>query len=165
MVVVDVPSPCCESIISFPHEERLPRKMCKIRVILELDIELCIGHKGLQEAIIVGETGRSTGTSLKAETYITRSPSRYPITNSHSKRCTSLIGQTRERPRKRHKGMEKRDLLVDLIWRRSITPLESSFCDLQSSSSYTTRSMSATARTISWPIPTPLQKHKQDKHV
>ena len=124
-------------------------------------------QRGLQEAIIAGETGRSTGTSLKAETYITRSPSRYPITNSHSKRCTStsLIGRTRGRPRKRHKGMEKRHLLVGLIQRRWITPLESSFCDLRSSSLHTTGSVSATVRTVSWPIATILQKHKQEKHV
>ena len=92
-------------------------------------------QRGLQAAIIAGKTGRSTRTSLKADTYITRSPSQYPITYSHSKRCTftSLIGRTRRRPLKRHKGMEKRELLVGLIRRRWITPLESSFWDLRSS--------------------------------
>ena len=103
--------------------------------------------------------------SLKTETYITRSPSRHPITNSHSKRCTStsLIERTRGRARKQHKGMEKWDLLVGLIWRRWITPLESSFCDLRSSSSLTTGSVLKMAKTVSWPIATALQKHKQEK--
>jgi hypothetical protein len=44
VVVVDVPPPCCESMISFPHEEHLPIEMCKIRILLQLHIEL---HGGL----------------------------------------------------------------------------------------------------------------------
>ena len=43
VVVVDVPPPCYESMIAFLNEEHLPNKMCKIRVILELDIKLCTG--------------------------------------------------------------------------------------------------------------------------
>lgn len=110
-------------------------------------------HRGLQEDTISGETGMSTEMSLNEDTYSTRSPSRYPITNSHSRRCTStsLIGRTRGRHRKRHKGMEKRDFTMGLIRRRWITPLESSFCVLRSSSSLTTGSVSATAMTVSWP--------------
>ena len=167
VVVVDVPPPCCKSMISFPHEEYLPTEMCKIRILIQLNIELhgvllseraLWGHNGR-------ETERSMGMSLKTETYITRYPSRYLITNSHSKRCTStsLIGRTRGRAHKRHKGMEKWDLLVGLIWRRWITPLESSFCDLRSSSSHTTSSVSEMAKTVFWPIATALQKHKQEK--
>ena len=40
VVVVDVPPPCCELMISFPHEEHLPTEMCKIQILLQLDIEL-----------------------------------------------------------------------------------------------------------------------------
>ena len=66
-------------------------------------------QRGLHEAIMAGETGRSMGISLKFEMYITQSPSWCPIINSHSKRCTStlLIGRTRRRTRKHYKGMEK----------------------------------------------------------
>ena len=119
-------------------------------------------QRGLHEAIIVGETRRSTGMSLKTKMYITGSPFRYPITNSHSKRCTStsLIGQTKRRVRKRHKGMEKQDLLVGLIRRRWITPFESSFCDLWSCNSHTTWSVSEMAKTVAWPA---LQKHNKEK--
>ncbi len=94
-------------------------------------------QRELHEAIMADETGRSMGMSLKIKTYITQSPSQYSITNSHSKRSTStsLIGRSRGRTRKRHKRMEKRDLLVGLIQRRWITLFESSFCDLRSSSS------------------------------
>ena len=122
-------------------------------------------HKGLHEAIMAGETERWTGMSLKTETYIIQSPSWYPITNSHSNRSTStsLIGWTIGRASKRHKGMEKQDLLVGLIWRRWITPLESSFFHLQSSSTHTTRSVLEMAKTVSWPSATALQKHKQKK--
>ena len=111
-------------------------------------------QKGLHEAIMAEETWTSTGMSLKTETYITQSPSRYPITNSHSKHCTStsLIGRTRGRACKWHKRIEKWDLIVGLIRRRWITLFESSFCDLRSSSSHTTGSVLATATTLSWPI-------------
>ena len=113
-------------------------------------------HRGLHDATMAGKTGRSTGMSLNTETYITRSPSWYPITNSHSKRCTStsLIGWTRGRARKRHKGMENRNLLVGLIRRRWITLFKSSFCDLRTWSSQTTRSVSEMAKTLFWPIAT-----------
>ena len=167
VVVVDVPSPCCESMIAFPDEEHLPNKICKIQAILELDIELCTGFlpKRVLGSHNRGGTGRSTGTSLKVDTYIIRTPSRYPITNSYSKRCisTSLIGWTRMRPLKRHKGIEKWHLLVGLLRRRWITPLEFFFCDLQSSSSHTTWSVLYMAKTVTWQITTAVQKYKQEK--
>ena len=156
VVVVDVPLPCCKSMIAFPNKGHIPNEMCKIWSSLSLTLNFALAscQRRLYAAIIAGQTGRSTGTSLKVDTYITQSPSRYPITNSRSKRCTltSLIGQTRGRPLKRHKGMEKRDLLVGLIRRRWITPLESSFCDLRSSSSHGIGSVLEMAKMISWPI-------------
>ena len=92
-------------------------------------------QRGLHEAIISGETRRTTGMSLNAETLRTRSLFRYPMTNSHSNRCTStsFIRRTRGRALKRHKRMDKRNLPVGLIRRRLITPLESSFCNFWSS--------------------------------
>ena len=56
VVVVDVPPPCCESMISFPHEEHLPTEMCKIRILLQLDIELRGGL--LPERAPRGHNGR-----------------------------------------------------------------------------------------------------------
>src|SRR5579875_1931759 len=67
---------------------------------------------GDQEALISSMIGRSSSRLLYGETYIARSPSRYPITNSFSRRATStsLMGLTRGRHRNRHKGMQNRDL-------------------------------------------------------
>ena len=56
VVVVDVPPPCCETMISFPHEKHLPTEMCKIRILLHLDIELCRGF--LPERAPWGYNGR-----------------------------------------------------------------------------------------------------------
>jgi hypothetical protein len=43
VVVVDVPPPCCESLISFPHVEHLLTVICKIGILLQLDVEFCGG--------------------------------------------------------------------------------------------------------------------------
>ena len=94
---------------------------------LKLNFALASCQRGLQATIIAWKTGRSTGTLFKADTYITNSSSWYSITNSHFKRCifTSLIGRIRRRPLKRHKGMEKQNLLMGLIWIQSLIPYTS----------------------------------------
>jgi hypothetical protein len=56
VVVVDVPPPCCESMISNPHKEHLPTEMCKIRILLQLDIEFDEGF--LPERAPRGHNGR-----------------------------------------------------------------------------------------------------------
>ena len=56
VVVVDVPPPCCESMISSPHEEHLPTEMCKIRILLQFDIKLRGGF--LPERAPWGHNGR-----------------------------------------------------------------------------------------------------------
>src|ERR1700737_1193691 len=121
VVVIDVPPLCGETMIAFPDGEHLPSEMCKIRILHELGVKFCGGllPERAPRAIMEGGMGRSTGTSLKADTHRTRSPSRYPIRNSHSKRCTStsLIGRTRGRAFKRHKERNKRDCPVGLTRR------------------------------------------------
>jgi hypothetical protein len=43
VVVIDVPSPCGETMIAFPDKKHLPSEMCKIRILLQFDIEFCGG--------------------------------------------------------------------------------------------------------------------------
>ena len=90
-------------------------------------------HNGLHEDLMSSETSRGSSRLLYAKTYKARSPSRYPMTNSFSKRktSTSLIGRTRGRVLKRHNGIEKRDFPRGLNRSRWITVLESCFCDLR----------------------------------
>jgi hypothetical protein len=43
VVIIDVPPSCGETMIAFPDKEQFPGEMCKIRILLQLDVEFCGG--------------------------------------------------------------------------------------------------------------------------
>jgi hypothetical protein len=57
VVIIDVPPSCNEAMIVFPDKEHLPGEMCKIRILLRLDVEFCGGL--LQEKDPRGHNGRA----------------------------------------------------------------------------------------------------------
>jgi hypothetical protein len=67
VVVINVPPPSGETMIAFLNEEHLPAKCARSGSSLSLESNYAEAscQRGLQEAIMRGGMGRSTGTSLK----------------------------------------------------------------------------------------------------
>ena len=148
VVVIDVPPPCDEAVIVLPDKEHFSGEIGKVRIIHKFHIEFGTGllPKRAPWSHNLRRIREVHGNVVECRHI--KSP--ITLSVSHNKfafqpcTSTSLMGHTRKRALKRHKWMDKRDLLVGLRWRRWITPLESSFCDFRSSNSHTTRSVSAT---------------------